>query len=116
MHEELQIPLLELALAHDKGAQRHFIAKRLPDLANAEGNAHARRLQDVVPIQIDVLTGLATQVGLHALAFDHTQLGLHEQIEAPGLREFAAALRALRGQRASVGLHEVVGSVIRPAH
>jgi len=70
MDEELQVPLLELALAEEEVARRDLIAERLPDLADTERDSHARGLEDVVVVQVDVLTGLATQVGFHALALD----------------------------------------------
>src|SRR5258708_32062668 len=46
LHEELHFHLLELARAENEIARRDLVAKRLPDLRDAEGNLPARRLQD----------------------------------------------------------------------
>src|SRR5579859_2815853 len=66
MDEELQIPLLELALPEQEVPRCHLVAEGLPDLADTERDLHARGLQYVIVVQVDVLTCLTAQVGLHA--------------------------------------------------
>src|SRR5579883_284294 len=92
MHEELQIPLLELALPEQEVARRHLVAEGFTDLADTERNLHARGLQHVVVVQVDVLACLTAQVGLHALALDDTDVGLHHQVKRARLHQFAAAV------------------------
>src|SRR5579859_1982295 len=94
MHKELQVPLLELALAEEEVAGRDLVAESFPDLADAKGYRYARGFQHVVVVQVDVLAGFAAQVGLHALALNHADVGFHHQIELARLGQFAAADRA----------------------
>ena len=94
MHEELQIPLLELALAEQEVARRDLVAEGLPDLANAKRYLHARGLQYVFVVQVDVLARFTAQVGLHALALDHADVGFHHQVEGARLGQFATTDRA----------------------
>src|SRR5947209_11613829 len=62
MHEELQIPLLELALAEQEVPRSYLIAEGLPDLTDTKGNLHARRFQHVIIVQVNVLARLTAQV------------------------------------------------------
>src|SRR5436305_13499868 len=65
MYEELQVPLLKFALAEQEVPRCHLIAEGFPDLADAEGNLHARGFEDIIVVQVDVLARLTAQVGLH---------------------------------------------------
>src|SRR6266516_2027865 len=94
MHKELQIPLLELALAEQEIPWCDFVAESLPDLADTKGNLHARGLQHIVIVQVDVLASLTAQVGLHTLALNNADVRFHHQIERARLSEFPAANRA----------------------
>ena len=41
MHEELQVPLLELALAEKEITRRDFVTESLSNLADSKGNLYA---------------------------------------------------------------------------
>src|SRR5437016_3782220 len=94
MYEELQVPLLELTLAEQEVAGCDLVAESLTDLTDAERYLHTRGLQHVVVVQVNVLAGLTAQVGLHAFAFNNTDVRFHHQVEETRLRKFAAALGA----------------------
>src|SRR5260370_39507133 len=94
MHEELQIPLLELALAEQEVPRRNLVAESLPDLADTERNLQTRGLQHIIIVQVDVLARLTAQVGLHPLTLNNPKVRLHHQIEGAWLCEFPAAYRA----------------------
>src|SRR5690348_3859128 len=97
MGEELQVPLLELALARDEGAERHFVTEGFTDLGDAEGELLARGREHVLPVEVDVLARLPAQVCALALTFDHAEFGFHEQVEAARRGERAATLWATIG-------------------
>src|SRR5436305_8085711 len=92
VHKELQIPLLKLTLAEQEITRCHLVAISLTDLADAEGNLHTRGFEYVIKVQVDVLASFTAQVGLHFIAFDHTQVRFHQQIEGTGFCQFAATV------------------------
>src|SRR5215831_14764134 len=71
VHEELQIPLLKLTLAKQKVSRCDLVSERLPNLADAKGNLHTRRVEHIVVVQIDVLAGLSAEIGFSFVTFNH---------------------------------------------
>src|SRR2546421_2247800 len=95
MDKELQIPLLELALAKQEVPRGDLVAERLPDLADPKRDLHTRRLDHVVKVEVNVLAGLTAQVSLHTLALDNAQVRLHQKIKSARLHQLATTIRAL---------------------
>ena len=96
LDEELHLHLLELAGAEDEVARRDLVAKRLADLADAEGNLAPRGRQHVLVVDKDALRGLRPQVGQAGLVLDRAEVGAEQTVEVLGLGERApvAAVRA----------------------
>src|SRR5437879_13728521 len=77
--EELQVPLLELALAKQEVTGSDLVTEGLTDLADTKRNLHTRGLDNVVKVEVDVLASLTAQVGIHPLTHDDTKIGPHQE-------------------------------------
>ena len=91
----MQVPLLELTLAEEEVTRGDLVTEGLTDLADTKRNLHARGLDNIVKVEVDVLASFTAQVGLHALALDNTKIGLHQEVKPARLCEFTAAYGAL---------------------
>ena len=67
LDEVLDLHLLELAHPEDEVARGDLVAKRLADLGDAEGQAAAGGVDDVLEVDEDALRRLGAQVGVALL-------------------------------------------------
>ena len=81
--EVLHLHLLELAHPEDEVARADLVAERLADLGDAERQLLARRLQDVLEVDVRALRGLRPQVDDSGLVLDRAHERLEHQVEAP---------------------------------
>ena len=91
--EVLHLHLLELAHPEDEVAGRDLVAERLADLGDAERQLLARRLLDVLEVDVRALRGLRAQVDDRGVLLDRAHERLEHQVEA--------ARRATAGRRRS---------------
>ena len=91
--EVFHLHLLELAGAEGEVARVDFVAERLTNLGDAEGNLVAGRIEDVLVLAEDALGRLRTQpagAGGVILIGGGTDGGLEHQVEGAGLRHQGA--------------------------
>ena len=111
--EVLHLHLLELAHPEDEVAGRDLVAKALADLGDAEGQLLARRLLDVLEVDVAALRGLGAQVDDGCVLLDRAHEGLEHQVEATRRTERTAVDGALEAEAlddvriALVGLGQV---------
>ncbi len=68
---------------------RDLVAKRLPDLRDAEGDLLARALENVQVVDVDALGGLRPEKDHRGLLLDRPHEGLEHEVEEPGLGQGA---------------------------
>ena len=93
--EELQIPLLKLALAEQEVTWSDLVTESLTNLADTKWNLHTGGLDHIVKVEVDVLAGFTAQVGLHTFTFNNAEVCLHQEVKRTRLHQLAAAFRAL---------------------
>ena len=103
-HEELHLHLLELPGAEGEVAGGDLVPERLADLADAEGQLLACRVEHVFEIDEDALGGLRPQKDLVGRVFHRAHEGLEHQVEAPRFRQLAAAIGAAQRFKRGFGL------------
>ena len=80
--EELDLHLLELARAEGEVARRDLVAEALADLADAEGDLHARGVDDVLEVHEDPLGRLRPEEGpVVVVAGNGADPGLEHEVE-----------------------------------
>ena len=96
--EVLHLHLLELAHPEDEVARRDLVAERLADLGDPERQLLARRLLDVLEVDVRALRGLRAQVDDRGVLLDRAHERLEHQVEPARRRERAAVVRALEAE------------------
>ena len=87
--EEFEFHLLEFAGAEGEVARVDLVAKRLPDLANAERHFLARNFQHGFELRENGLRGFRTKISDVFFALDRADIGLEHQVELAGWCEFS---------------------------
>ena len=95
--EVLHLHLLELAHPEDEVARADLVAERLADLGDPERQLLARRLQDVLEVDVRALGRLGAQVDDGGVVLDRAHERLEHEVEA------ARRARAGRRRRGSAG-------------
>ena len=103
MAEVLDLHLLKLTRAEDVVARVDFVAERLADLRDAEGQLHAAGIEHIFVLHENRLRSLRSQIS--DLLAGCAEIGLQHQVELTRLGEFA--LRRLT--RANAGLFLALG-------
>ena len=112
MAEELDLHLLEFTRAEGEVAGRDFIAERFADLSDPKWDLHAPRVDDVLEVREDPLSGFRSEIGLARGVGHGADIGLEHQIELPRLGERAGLRRggtedefAVLGAQFEIGNH-----------
>ena len=92
LDEELEFHLLELAGAEGEVFRRHFVTEGLPNLADAEGDLHARGVADILELGKDCLGCFWPQIGDIVRGGRRSDIGAEHQIKRPRLVEYSAGL------------------------
>ena len=114
--EVLHLHLLELAHPEDEVARADLVAERLADLGDPERQLLARRLLDVLEVDVRALGRLRPQVDDRGVLLDRAHERLEHQVEAARCRERAAVDRAPQAEPlddrrvAQLGGGEVLGA------
>ncbi len=119
LDEKLELHLLELARAEGEIAWGDFIAKRLADLANAEGHFLARGIDDVLELREDRLSRFRAEIRLVRLRRGRADVSGEHQIERLRFGELSAifgiertsVLDLLRGLTQQLGIGESAESI-----
>ena len=98
MDEVLHLHLLELAHPEDEVAGADLVAEALADLGDSEGNLLARRLLDVLEVDVAALRRLGPQVDDRRVLLDRAHERLEHEVEPPWRAQRAAIDRALQAQ------------------
>ena len=85
--EVLHFHLFEFPSSEDEILRGDLVAKRLPDLGDAEGRPLPGGLEHVGEVGEHPLGRLRTQVGHRPLVLDRSGVGLEHQVEGTGLGE-----------------------------
>ena len=93
LDEEFQFHLLELAGAEGEVLGRDLVAEGLADLADPEGNLHARGVADILELGEDRLGRLGSQVGDVILRRRGADIGAEHEVEGTRLVEQSPRLR-----------------------
>ena len=80
-YEELHLHLFELAHAEDELTGHDFVAERLADLCDAEGDAHAAGFLHVEVVDEDALGCFGAQKHGHGAVGGGTHLGFEHEVE-----------------------------------
>ena len=113
--EVLHLHLLELAHPEDEVARADLVAERLADLGDPERQLLARRLLDVLEVDVRALGRLRAQVDDRRLVLDRAHERLEHQVEPARRGQRAAVVRAAQaepfddGRVGQVGRGEVLG-------
>ena len=95
----LDLHLLELARSKDEIARRHFVAKRLPDLRDPEGQFPARRIKHILEVREYSLGGFGPKVcqcGRIIVRLGSTNRRAKHQVKILGIGQILRlAIRAL---------------------
>ena len=96
LDEELDLHLLELAVAEDEVARRDLVAERLADLGDAEGQLLAPRLLTIGEVDEDALRRLRAAGRSRRIVLDDAVVGLQHHVELArrGPRAAGAAVGA----------------------
>ncbi len=78
--------------AEGEVARRDLVAEAAARVADAEGDLHARGIDDVLEVEEDALRGLGAEIGLVGLIADRARDGVEHQVEHPRLGERAGLL------------------------
>ena len=89
--EKFQFHLFELARAEGEIARVNFVAERLADLCDAEGNLLARDAEHVLKLREDDLCGLGTKIRDAAGFFDGADVSFEHEIKLARLGEVVRA-------------------------
>lgn len=92
--EELQLHLFEFAGAEDEVPWGDFVAERLSDLGDAEGEFATHACSDVVVVDEDSLGGFGAHVDNAGAIGDGSYMGLKHEVEVTRFGEFAGAFGA----------------------
>ena len=118
--EVLKLHLLELARAEDEVARSDLVAERLADLRDAERQAPAGGLLNVLEVHEDCLSGLRAKPGDRCRVLHGTDERLEHEVEATRIRELllaavrAADARQIERARAPGGRERVaVGQLVK---
>ena len=95
-HEVLHLHLLELAHPEDEVARADLVAERLADLGDPERQLLARRLEDVLEVDVRALGRLRPQVDDRGVLLDRPHERLEHEVEAARRGEWAAIDRAFQ--------------------
>ena len=91
-----QLHLLELAGAEGEVAWINFVAKRFPDLGDAERQFLARHFEDIFELNEDCLRCFRTKISHRRFVLGRAHVGLEHQVKRARLSQiFATAIRAL---------------------
>ena len=93
LDEELQFHLLELPGAEGEVLRRDLVAEGLADLADPEGDLHARGVADILELGEDRLGRLGTQVSDIVLRGGRADIGAEHEVEGTRLVEQSPRLR-----------------------
>ena len=96
--EVLHLHLLELAHPEDEVAGADLVAERLADLGDPERQLLARRLQDVLEVDVRALGGLRAEVDDRRVVLDRAHERLEHEVEAARRRERAAVIGAAQAE------------------
>ena len=110
--EVLHLHLLELAHPEDEVAGADLVAERLADLGDPERQLLARRLLDVLEVDVRALGGLGAQVDDRGVLLDRAHERLEHQVEparraTAGRRRPGSAGRAARRSSGPAGRSRV---------
>src|SRR5438128_11677031 len=87
--EKLELHLLEFARTEGEVARIDLVAKRLPNLANAERHFLARNFQHGFELRENGLRGFRAEVGYVFFALDRADIGFEHEVELAGWCEFS---------------------------